>query len=170
MSFMTTIPRTVLARDLGTDHLGLTFQAHTYPAGFATTPPRPHPSIFTAETIYYLKSGAILLNDSDLERRIFLRPDTELTVWDVEVSSPVMVTDGIWRTEAELEALPLLAIIKDNDPGGKPHAYQKRRCVIGGTWLNRWFCTTDADWPESSERLLREGDTYSTLWLPTGTS
>lgn len=30
----------------------------------------------------------------------------------------------------------------------------------------RWFCTTDADWPESSQRLLREGSTYTILWLP----
>lgn len=167
---MTTIPRTVLARDLSTEHLGLTFRAHTYRDAKGTTRQQQQPSVFTAATIYFLKSGAILLNDTDLERRTFLRPDTELTVWDMEVSGPVMVADGIWRTEADLDALPLLAIIKDNDPGDRPHAYQKRWCVIGGQKLSRWFCTTDMDWPESSERLLREGDTYTTLWLPKGSS
>lgn len=167
---MTTIPRTVLAGDLSTEHLGLTFRAFIYRHANGTALQQQQPSVFTADTIYFLKSGAILLNDSDLQRRTFLRPDTEMTVWDVEVRGPVMVDDGIWRTQAELDALPLLAIIMDNDPGDKPHAYQKRRCMIGGMTLSRWFCTTDADWPESSERLLRVGATYSTLWLPTGSS
>jgi hypothetical protein len=81
-----------------------------------------------------------------------------------------LVDDGVMSTEEALDALPVLAIIIDNDEHGKPHAYQKRLVIIGGQRLARWFCTTDADWPESSERLLREGATYTTLWLPKGLS
>ncbi|ALV43204.1 hypothetical protein AU252_20260 [Pseudarthrobacter sulfonivorans] len=75
--------------------------------------------------------------------------------------------DGTMTTEVELEALPVLAIIINN-AHGEPHAYQKHKVTIGGLRLARWFCTTDQDWPQSSERLLRDGATYSTLWLPKG--
>jgi hypothetical protein len=75
---------------------------------------------------------------------------------------------NVWSTEAELDALPLLAVILN--PEGNPHAYQKRMVVIGGQRLARWFCTTDIDWPESSARLLRENRTFITLWLPEGAS
>lgn len=166
MAPMTATPRTVLAGDLSSEHLGMTFRSNTYRDARKTTPPSRHLTTFTAETIYHLKNGAILLNGS----YPYLRPDTELTVWDKEAGSAVMAEDSIWRTEEELDALPLLAIIMDNSPLGAPHAYQKRRCIIGGQKLSRWFCTTDMDWPESSERLLRDGDTYTTLWLPKGSS
>lgn len=79
-----------------------------------------------------------------------------------------MVDDGILGTVDALDALPITAIIMN--PDGNPHAYQKRWCLIGGQKLARWFCTTDTDWPESSERLLRDGATYTVLWLPKGTS
>jgi hypothetical protein len=164
MVSMTASPRTVRAGDLSSEHLGTTFRSHTYRDARKTTLPKPSLSTFTADTIYHLKSGAILLNGS----WPYLRPETELTVWDEEADAPVMVEDGIWRTEEELDALPVLAIIMDNSPIGAPHAYQKRRCIVGGQKLSRWFCTTDADWPESSERLLRDGYTYTTLWLPKG--
>ncbi len=76
--------------------------------------------------------------------------------------------ERVWTTEAELDALPVLAVILN--PDGNPHAYQKRRVIIGGQKLSRWFCTTDTDWPESSARLLRENSTFITLWLPEGAS
>lgn len=158
------VPKTVRAGDLSSEHLGMTFRAHTYRDAKKTTPPRPTPSTFTAETIYHLKNGAVLLNGS----WPYLRPDTELTVWDEDSKTVVMVEDGILRTEDELDALPIRAVILNID--GNPHAYQKRWCTIGGQKLARWFCTTDADWPESSERLLRENRTFITLWLPEGTS
>jgi hypothetical protein len=164
MGAMTAIAKTVRAGDLSTEHLGLTFRAHTYRDAKKTTPPRRDISTFTADTIYHLKNGAILVNGS----WPYLRPDTELTVWDQEAGAAVMVEDGEWTTEEELDALPLLAVILN--PQGNPHAYQKRWCTIGGEKLARWFCTTDADWPESSERLLRENRTFITVWLPKGTS
>jgi hypothetical protein len=79
-----------------------------------------------------------------------------------------LAPEQTWTTEAELDALPLLAVILN--PEGNPHAYQKRMVVIGGQRLARWFCTTDSDWPESSERLLRDNRTFITLWLPKGAS
>lgn len=161
---MSSIPRTVLAGDLSTEHRGLTFRSVTYPSANKTARPGRHLHTFQADTIHHLKNGAILINGS----HPYLRPDTVLTVWDAVAGGPEMVHDGIWRTEEELDSLPVLAIIIDNEAHGKPHAYQKRRCVIGGQRLNRWFCTTDTDWPESSERLLREGATYTTVWLPKG--
>lgn len=164
MAAMTAIAKTVRAGDLGSEHLGMTFRAHTYRDAKKTTPPRPTPSTFTAETIYHLKNGAILLNGS----WPYLRPDTELTVWDEAAGAAVMIEDEFLRTEDELDALPIRAVILN--PDGNPHAYQKRWCTIGGQKLARWFCTTDADWPESAERLLRENRTFITLWLPEGAS
>lgn len=69
-------------------------------------------------------------------------------------------------TEAELEALPLLAVIMDDR--AEPYAWQKRMVTVGGLRLARWFCTAGTDWPESSERILRGGRTFITLWLPEG--
>ena len=163
---MPRIPRTLLAGDLASEHRGMHFRSHTYRDANKTSRPGRHLAIFQADTIHHLKSGAILINGSCP----YLRPDTVLTVWDPIAGAPEMVDDGILATEEQLDALPLLAIVMDNDAHGRPHAYQKRLAVIGGQLLARWFCTTDADWPESSERLLREGATYSTLWLPKGPS
>ncbi|HEX9086973.1 MAG TPA: hypothetical protein VF867_05555 [Arthrobacter sp.] len=81
---------------------------------------------------------------------------------------PAITDDGILSTEDGLDALPILAVILN--PDGNPHAYQKRMVLIGGQRLARWFCTTDTDWPETSSRLLRDGATYITLWLPEGAS
>lgn len=95
-------------------------------------------------------------------------PDTVLTVIHPAPKEPELVHGGVLTTTEELDALPLLAVILNTD--GNPHAYQKRWCVIGGQKLTRWFCTSDTDWPESSERLLRENRTFITLWLPKGAS
>jgi hypothetical protein len=161
---MPSIPRTLLAGDLTSEHRGLFFSARTYRDANKTSCQGPHVHTFQADTIYYLKNGAILINGS----YPYLRPDSVLTVWDPIAGAPEMVDDGIMSTEEALDALPVLAIIVN--PDGNPHAYQKRMVIIGGQRLARWFCTTDADWPESSERLLREGATYTTLWLPKGLS
>lgn len=163
---MPSIPRTILAGDLTSEHRGLHFRSLTYPNANKTARQGRHLHTYQADTIYHLKNGAVLINGS----HPYLRPDSVLTVWDPIAGAPEMVHDGVLRTEEDLDALPLLAIIIDNDEQGKPHAYQKRWCVIGGQRLNRWFCTTDTDWPEASERLLRDGATYSTLWLPKGLS
>lgn len=77
---------------------------------------------------------------------------------------------GILATEESLEALPVLAIIMDSDVHGAPHAYQKRNIVLNGRWEPRWFCTTDSDWGDTSAQLVREGATYTVLWLPKGSS
>ncbi|GAA4033248.1 hypothetical protein GCM10023063_15930 [Arthrobacter methylotrophus] len=162
---MPSIPRTIRAGELGSEHRGLHFRSLTYRDGNKTSREGRHVHNYQAETIYHLKNGAILINGS----HPYLRPDSVLTVWDPIAGAPELVDDGIMSTPEALDALPVLAIIIDNDPHGKPHAYQKRTAVIGGMRLARWFCTTDADWPESSERLLRESATYSVLWLPKGT-
>lgn len=163
---MPSIPRTILAGDLTSEHRGLHFRSLTYANANKTARQGRHLHTYQADTIYHLKNGAVLINGS----HPYLRPDSVLTFWDPVAGTFEMIHDGTWQTEEELDALPLLAIIMDNSPTGSPHAYQKRRCIIGGQQLSRWFCTTDADWPESSERLLRKGDTYTTLWLPNGTS
>jgi hypothetical protein len=142
----------------------MTFRSHTYRDANKTSRPGRHLTTFQADTIHHLKNGAILINGSCP----YLRPDTELTVWDPVAGAPELVHDGVWTTEEELDALPLLAIIMN--PDGNPHAYQKRWVIIGGQRLARWFCTTDADWPESSARLLGENRTFITLWLPEGAS
>lgn len=161
---MPSIPRTILAGELTSEHRGLFFRARTYRDANKTSRQGPHVHTFQADTIYHLKNGAILINGS----HPYLRHDSVLTVWDPIGDAPEMVDDGIMSTEEALDALPVLAIIMN--PDGNPHAYQKRMVIIGGQRLARWFCTTDADWPESSERLLREGATYTTLWLPKGLS
>lgn len=161
---MPEIPRTVLAGELTGAHRGMTFRSFTYGSANKTAREGPRLATFQADTIYHLKSGAILINGS----YPYLRPDSVLTVWDPVAGGPEMVDDGVMSTEGALDALPVLAIIMDNDAHGKPHAYQKRMVIVGGQRLARWFCTTDADWPESAQRLLREGATYSTLWLPKG--
>jgi hypothetical protein len=161
---MPKIPRTILASELSSEHRGLFFRSRTYRDASKTSRQGPHVHTFQADTIYHLKNGAILINGS----YPYLRPDSVLTVWDPIAGAPELVDDGTLSTEEQLEALPLLAIIMN--PDGNPHAYQKRLAIIGGQRLARWFCTTDADWPESSERLLREGATYTILWLPKGSS
>ena len=163
---MPELVRTLLAGSLTSEHRGMTFRSRTYRDANKTSRPGPHVHTFQADTIHHLKHGAILINGSSP----YLRPDSVLPVWDPVAGAPELVDDGVLSTEDQLEALPVLAIIMDNDERGAPHAYQKRWVVIGGQRLNRWFCTTDTDWPESSERLLREGATYTTLWLPKGSS
>lgn len=158
------IIRTVLAGELTSEHRGMHFRSRTYRDANKTSRPGQHLYTFQADTIHHLKNGAILINGS----YPYLRPDSVLTVWDPAAGTAEMVDDGILTTEESLDALPVLAIIMN--PDGNPHAYQKRMVLVGGQRLARWFCTTDADWPESSERLLREGATYSTLWLPKGSS
>jgi hypothetical protein len=158
------IPRTLLAGELTSAHRGMTFRSFTYGSANKTARQGPRPATFQADTIYHLKSGAILINGS----YPYLRPDSVLTVWDPVAGGPEMVDDGILSTEDHLDALPVLAIIVN--PEGNPHAYQKRMVIVGGQRLARWFCTTDADWPESAQRLLRDGATYTTLWLPKGLS
>jgi hypothetical protein len=161
---MPDIPRTILAGDLGSKHRGMYFRSHTYRDANKTSRPGRHLTTFQADTIHHLKNGAILINGS----YPYLRPDTELTVWDPVACTPELVDDGTLSTEEQLDALPLLAIVMN--PDGNPHAYQKRLVIIGGQRLARWFCTTDTDWPESSERLLRDNDTFVALWLPKGAS
>jgi hypothetical protein len=161
---MPSIPRTIRAGELGSEHRGLRFRSLTYRDGNKTSREGRHVHNYQADTIHHLKNGAILINGS----YPYLRPDSVLTVWDPIAGAPELVDDGIMSTEEALDALPVLAIIMN--PDGNPHAYQKRMVVIGGQRLARWFCTTDADWPESSERLLHEGTTYTTLWLPKGLS
>jgi hypothetical protein len=158
------IPRTVLAGELSSAHRGMTFKSRTYRDANKTSRPGPHVHTFQASTVHHLKNGAILINGS----HPYLRPDSVLTVWDPVAGAPEMVDDGILSTQEALDALPLLAIIMN--PEGNPHAYQKRMVVVGGQRLARWFCTTDADWPESSERLLRDGTTFIVLCLPKGLS
>lgn len=161
---MPEIVRTLLAGELSSEHRGMHFKAVTHNGANKTARQSPRPSLFQADTIYHLKNGAILINGS----YPYLRPDTVLTVWDPVNGCPATLDDGVVSTEEALDALPVLAIIVN--PEGNPHAYQKRMVIIGGQRLARWFCTTDADWPESSARLLREGATYTTLWLPKGAS
>jgi hypothetical protein len=161
---MPNVPRTILAGELSSEHRGLYFRSRTYRDANKTSRQGPHVHTFQADTIHHLKNGAILINGS----HPYLRPDSVLPVWDPIAGAPELVDDGTLSTEEQLEALPLLAIIMN--PDGNPHAYQKRLVIIGGQRLARWFCTTDADWPESSERLLREGATYTILWLPKGSS
>lgn len=161
---MSEVPRTILAGELTSEHRGLTFQSYTYGSANKTARENRRLATFQADTIYHLKNGAILINGS----YPYLRPDSLLTVWDPDAGTAELVDDGIMSTEDQLDALPVLAIIMN--PDGNPHAYQKRMVIVGGQRLARWFCTTDADWPESSGRLLREGATYTTLWLPKGMS
>jgi len=162
---MPEIARAVLAGELSSAHRGLHFRSRTYRDANKTSRPGPHLHTFQADTIHHLKNGAILINGS----YPYLRPGTVLTVWDPVAGAPEMTDDEILSTEDGLDALPVLAIIIDNDAHGKPHAYQKRLVIVGGQRLARWFCTTDTDWPESSARLLREGATYTVLWLPKDT-
>jgi len=159
---MPKIPRTLLAGELSSAHRGLSFRSRTFRDANKTSRQGTHVHTFQADTIHHLKNGAILINGS----YPYLRPDSVLTVWDPITGAPDMIDDGILSTEETLDALPVLTVILN--PEGNPHAYQKRMVIIGGQWLARWFCTTDADWPESSERLLREGATYTILWLPKG--
>lgn len=66
---------------------------------------------------------------------------------------------------AQIEALPVLSIILD--AGLNPHAWQKRIIVTsGGARRQRWFCTSDSDWGDTSEQLLAEWDGFTLLWLP----
>ncbi|ACL42256.1 hypothetical protein Achl_4305 (plasmid) [Pseudarthrobacter chlorophenolicus A6] len=161
---MPSIPRTILAGELTSEHRGQYFRSLTYPNANKSAREGRHLHTYQADTIHHLKNGAVLVNGS----HPYLRPDSVLTVWDPIAGAPEMVDDGILGTVDALDALPITAIIMN--PDGNPHAYQKRWCLIGGQKLARWFCTTDTDWPESSERLLRDGATYTVLWLPKGTS
>lgn len=161
---MPNVVRTVLAGDLSSAHRGLTVSGQTYRNANKTQQPSPGVRVFEIDTIHHLKNGAILLNGS----HPYLRPDTVLTVLDPVLQQPELVHDGEWTTEEELDALPMSAVIVN--PEGNPHAYQKRWCTIGGQKLARWFCTTDADWPESSARLLSENTSFITVWLPKGAS
>lgn len=152
--------RTLVAGDLSSAHRGLTVSGQPYMPHEHT----PHVEVFEIGSIHHLENGAVLINGS----YPCLRPDTVLTVIDPATRQPELVHDGALTTEEELDALPVRAVILNTD--GNPHAYQKRWCIIGGQKLARWFCTTDADWPESAARLLRENRTFITLWLPKGAS
>lgn len=160
---MPDIPRTILAGELSSEHRGLHFRSRTYRDANKTSRQGPHVHTFQADTIYHLKNGAILINGS----YPYLRPDSVLTVWDPIAGAPEMVDDGVLSTEEQLDALPVLTIIMN--PDGNPHAYQKRILIFNGRTEQRWFCTTDSDWGDTSSQLLRDG-TYSILWLPKGLS
>ncbi|WP_422759172.1 hypothetical protein [Paenarthrobacter sp. C1] len=159
---MSDVPRTILAGELSSEHRGHYFRSYTYRDANKTSRPGQRLATFQADTIHHLKNGAILVNGS----HPYLRPDTVLTFWDPVADAPELVHDGVWTTEAELDALPLLAMIMN--PDGNPHAYQKRNLLFNGRYEQRWFCTTDSDWGDTSAQLLRDGNSFITLWLPKG--
>lgn len=105
-----------------------------------------------------------------------------MTTGSTVACAPVFAEDGILRTKEQLDALPVMAVIIATPPTGEPHPYQKLTFTVNkrqthfGRWMEYptreevlWLAAQD-DRPKSSEQLLAEGLTYSTIWLPKGTS
>ncbi|MCC3299400.1 hypothetical protein [Arthrobacter caoxuetaonis] len=70
-------------------------------------------------------------------------------------------------TRKEVEGLPPLSVVLNTELN--PHAWQKRLVFTDeGARRHQWFCTTDADWGETSERLIEEHGDVILLWLPSG--
>ncbi|MCC3292910.1 hypothetical protein [Arthrobacter sp. zg-Y1110] len=87
------------------------------------------------------------------------------------MNTPVLpsgtAVNGLPLTRHELEGLPVLSIVLNTEMN--PHAWQKRLVFTdGGARRHEWFCTTDADWGETSERLIAEHGEVVLLWLPSG--
>lgn len=73
--------------------------------------------------------------------------------------------NGMPLTLAELMGLPVLSVVLNTE--GNAHAWQKRLVFTeGGARREQWFCTTDSDWGETSERMLDEWGDIVLLWLP----
>lgn len=77
---------------------------------------------------------------------------------------PGSALNGRPLTLDELTGLPLLSVVLNTE--GNAHAWQKRLVFTeGGARSEQWFCTTDSDWGETTERLHEWGDIVL-LWLP----
>lgn len=65
----------------------------------------------------------------------------------------------------DLEDLPVLSVVLNTELN--PHAWQKRIVFTDeGARRHQWFCTTDVDWGETSDRLIAEFGKVILLWLP----